>query len=157
MGRESRGVLSYLQEKNIVTQACLTRQTVIWLNVCASCWTIKSSSPFRNGKGLIRPYSEGGGVLYTVWSPAAVFLVAWGDAGLKTGGVALCCLYRPDQLGFFHFAGLDPHLLCNHLDFFYGHEAILPLLHLQKKVIAGGVIILRMCNFRFDIFLCQYI
>ena len=60
-------------------------------------------------------------VLCAVGSPAAVFLVAGCDSGLKAGGVPLCYLDRPYHVGFFHFPGLNTHVLGDCLNLFNSH------------------------------------
>ncbi len=59
--------------------------------------------------------------LHAVRAPAAVFLVAGSDSGLKAGSIPLSHLDCADKVGFFHFTGLDAHFLSYYFNLFNSH------------------------------------
>jgi hypothetical protein len=79
-----------------------------------------------------------GSILNTIGAPAAVYLVAGRGAALKTRIIAFSCLDRSDQVGFFHFAGLNSHFFCYYLNFFDSHDIILTLLLLYGIIYRLG-------------------
>ena len=74
------------------------------------------------GRSGFREYAgKAEDVLHTVGSPAAVFLIAGSDSGLKAGRVPFSRLDGTDKVGFIHLSGLDAHFLSYYFNLFNSH------------------------------------